>query len=137
MLELQLFSGNFRRRYGLNFAGLQRDRFQLLSPEAFATQLKYRGVVKDTVKRAEQGRVLVKILSPKRGILVARKYHVEVAFLVVSPVNQIKEQTCILPVKGTVTIRQLGRTRALRQESVFPERRAVEKRSRSSDALMK
>ena len=87
----------------LNFAGLQRDRFQLLSPEAFATQLKYRGVVKDTVKRAEQGRVLVKILSPKRGILVARKYHVEVAFLVVSPVNQIKEQTCILPVKGTVT----------------------------------
>ena len=51
----------FRFRQGFNglyLAGLQRDRFQLLSTKALAAQLKHRGIVKDAVQRTQQGRQL-------------------------------------------------------------------------------
>lgn len=78
---------------------------------------------------------------PEGRVLVAGEDHIETAFFVVAPVNQVKEQPGILLVKGTVAnlvnnqVRG-GRTRPLRQESVFPERLAAVNRSRSSDVLI-
>ena len=62
-----------QRLDGLDLAGLEGDRLQLLTSEALAAQLKDRGVVKDPVQRTEQGGVLIKILAPKGRILVAGK----------------------------------------------------------------
>ena len=93
------------RHYRLNrryLAGLQRNCLQLLSPETFTTQLKYSGIVKDAVQRTQQGSVFLKILAPESRVLVAGEDHIETAFFVVAPVNQVKEQSGILLVKGTV-----------------------------------
>ena len=92
-MALELF---FHFRRGLNgfyLAGLQGDRLQFLPTEAFAAQLEHRSIIKDAVQCAEQGGVLVEILAPQRRISVAGENHVEVAFLVVAAVNQIKEHT--------------------------------------------
>ena len=74
----------------------------MFSPEAFALNVEYRGVIKDPVQRTQQRIVFVEVATPLRRALVAGEYNVEVAFLVVSPVNQVKEQPCILLVKLTV-----------------------------------
>ena len=92
-MALKLF---FRFRQGFNglyLAGLQRDRFQLLSTKALAAQLKHRGIVKDAVQRTQQGRIFIEILTPQRRIFVAGEDHVVIAFLVVAAVNQVKEHT--------------------------------------------
>ena len=104
-------------------------------------QLKYSGIVKDAVQRTQQGSVFLEILAPEGRVLVAGEDHIETTFFVVAPVNQVKEQPRILLVEGTVANlvnnQTRGRTRPLRQESVFPERLAAVNRSRSSDALIK
>ena len=86
----------------LHSAGLQCDSFQLLSAEAFALNVEYRGIVKDPVQGTQQGVIFVEVGSPMRRMFVAGKYIIEVTFLVVSPVNQIKEQPGILLVELTV-----------------------------------
>src|SRR5699024_4604050 len=87
------------RRY---LACLQRNGLQFFSPETFTTQLKHSSIVKDAVQRTQQGSVFLKILAPESRVLVAGEDHIETAFFVVSPVNQVKEQPGILFVKGTV-----------------------------------
>ena len=57
----------------------------------------------NTVASSEQRCIFVKILTPERRIFVAGEDHVEIAFLVVAPVNQIKERPCIFLVKRTAT----------------------------------
>ena len=86
----------------LHSAGLQSNGFQLLSPEAFALNVEYRCIVKDPVQGTQQGVILIEVGSPVGRVLVTGEYNVEVAFFVVSPVNQIKEQTGILLVELTV-----------------------------------
>ena len=55
----------FRQRFnGLYLAGLQRDRFQLLSAKALTAQLEHRGIVKDAVQRTQQGGIFIEILTP-------------------------------------------------------------------------
>ena len=49
-------------------------------------------IVKDAVQRTQQGSVFLKILAPESRVLVAGEDHIETAFFVVSPVNQVKEQ---------------------------------------------
>lgn len=68
------------------------DAVQFLSPETFTTQLKHSSIVKDAVQRTQQGSVFLKILAPESRVLVAGEDHIETAFFVVSPVNQVKEQ---------------------------------------------
>ena len=92
-MALELFFHFRRRLNGFYLAGLQGDRLQFLPTEAFAAQLEHRSIIKDAVQCAEQGGVLVEILAPQRRIFVAGENHVEVAFLVVAAVNQIKEHT--------------------------------------------
>ena len=84
---------------GLYFASLQRDRFQLLSAETLAAQLKYGSLIKDAVKRAQKRRILIEIFAPESRVLVAGEDHIEMTFLVVTPVNQIKEQLRIFLVE--------------------------------------
>ena len=86
-MALKLF---FRFRQGFNglyLAGLQRDRFQLLSTKALTAQFEHCGIVKDAVQRTQQGGIFIEILAPQSGILVTGKDHIVVAFLVVAPVN--------------------------------------------------
>ena len=74
-------------------------------------------------------------------VLVAGKYNIEVAFLVVSPVNQVKEQPGILLVELTLTnlvnSKKDGQTRPLGMGTSFPARQAAVNLSRSSDIIMK
>lgn len=75
--------------------------------------LNYRGIIKDPVQGTEQGVVLIEIAAPVGRVLVAGEHNIEVAFLVVSPVNQIKEQPGVLFVELTVAHlvnNQAGRT---------------------------
>ena len=81
---------------------MQRNCFQLLASEALSTQLKYSGVVKDAVQRTQQSSVFLKIFAPEGWVLVASEDHIKTAFFVVTPVNQVKEQSGILLVKSTV-----------------------------------
>src|SRR5699024_11484249 len=83
-------------------ACLQRNGLQFLSPETFTTQLKHSSIVKDAVQRTQQGSVFLKILAPESWVLVAGEDHIETAFFVVSPVNQVEKQPGILFVIGTV-----------------------------------
>ena len=83
--------------------GLQCNGLQPLSSEAFALNVEYCGVVKDPVQSAQQRVILIEVGSLVGWMLVTGKYNIEVAFLVVSPVNQIKEQAGILLVELTVT----------------------------------
>lgn len=92
-MALELFFHFRRRLNGFYLDGLQGDRLQFLPTEAFAAQLEHRSIIKDAVQCAEQGGVLVEILAPQRRIFVAGENHVEVAFLVVAAVSQIKEHT--------------------------------------------
>ena len=69
-------------------AGLQSHSFQLLSSETLALNGEHCSIIKDPVQSTQQGIVLIEVASPVRGMLVAGKYNIEVAFLVVSPVNQ-------------------------------------------------
>ena len=87
----------------LHSAGLQRNGLQPLSPEAFALNIEYCGIVKDPVQGAQQGGVLIEVCSPVGRMLVASKNNIEVTFFVVPPVNQVKEQPGILFIKFTVT----------------------------------
>lgn len=96
------FGGYLARAYIFYPAGLQGNRFQLLSPETFTLNVEYSGIVKDTIQGAEQGIIFIEISSPQRWILVAGKDNVKVAFLVVAAVNQIKEQPGVLLVEFTV-----------------------------------
>ena len=99
--------------WSLHPAGLQGYGLQLLASEAFTLNVEYRGVIKYSVQRTQQGIVLIEVTSPVRGMLVAGKYNIEVAFLVVSPVNQIEEQPGILFIELTVphlVNNQTGRT---------------------------
>ena len=97
-LRYGLFGG-IRSLYS---AGLQSHRFQLLAPETLALNVEYRGIVKDPVQSAEQGVILIEITALVGRVLVAGEHNIEVAFLVVSPVNQIEEQPGILFVKFTM-----------------------------------
>ena len=92
----------YYRPSGCHLSGLQRNRLQLLSSEALTTQLEYGGVIKDAIQGAQKRGVFLEILPPQRWILIAGKDHVEAALFVVPPVNQVKEETGILLVKGTV-----------------------------------
>lgn len=87
------------RLNGLYFASLYRNCIQFLSAEALTTQLKYRSLIKDAVQRTQKRRVFIKVLTPESRILVAGEDHVEIAFLIVPAVNQIKEQPRILLVE--------------------------------------
>ena len=87
----------------LHSAGLQCDSLQLLSAEAFALNIEYRCVAKDPVQGAQQGVILIEVCSPMGRVLVTGEDNIEVAFFVVSPVNQVKEQPGILFVELTVT----------------------------------
>ena len=91
------------RLRSLHSAGLQRNGLQLLSPESFTLNVKYSRIVKDPVQGAQKRIVLVEVASPMRWMLVAGKDNVEVAFLVVPSVNEVKEQPGILLVELTVT----------------------------------
>ena len=91
------------RLRGLYSAGLQGQGFQALASVALALDIEYNGIVKDPVQSAQQRVILIEVGSPVGRMLVTGKYNVEVTFLVVSPVNQIKEQTGILLVELTVT----------------------------------
>lgn len=107
---------------GLHPAGLQGNGFQLFTPEAFALNVEYRGIIKDPVQGTQQGIVLIEVASPVRGVLVAGEYNIEVALLVVPPVNQIKEQAGILLAKFTVPYlvnNQTGRTHKAIQYGCF------------------
>lgn len=76
------------------------------------------------VQHTQQGSVLLKILAPDGWVLVAGEDHIKTVLFVVASINQVKEQLGILLVKGTMAnlvIRQEGRTRPLRQKSVFPK----------------
>ena len=58
-------SFHFRHRLnGFYLASLQGDRLQLLPAEALAAQLEHHSIIKDTVQCAEQGSILVEILTP-------------------------------------------------------------------------
>jgi len=70
---------------------LQGNGFQLLAPETLALNVEYRGIIKDPIQRTQQGIVLIEVASPVGGVLVAGEDDIEVALLVVPPVNQIKE----------------------------------------------
>ena len=76
-----------------------------------------------------------------RGVLVAGEHDVEVAFLVVSPVNQIKEQPGILLVE--LTVAHLINNRAGRPHQAIENGCFLSgspgggELSRSSDILMK
>ena len=81
------------------FASLYRNCIQFLPAETLAPQLEYRSFIKDTVKRTQKCRVLIKVLAPESRILVAGENHVKIAFLVVATVDQVKEQPRILFIK--------------------------------------
>ena len=87
------------RLNGLYFASLYRNCIQFLPAEALAPQLEYRSFIKDAVQRTQKRRVFIKVLTPESWILVAGEDHVEIAFLIVPAVNQIKEQPRILFIK--------------------------------------
>ena len=87
----------------LSSAGLQSNGLQPLFSEAFALNVEYCGIVKDPVQSAQQRVILVEVGSPVGRMLVTGEYDVEVAFFIVSPVNQIKEQPGILLVELTVS----------------------------------
>lgn len=74
----------------------------MLATEALSLNVEYRGIVKNPVQRAQQSIVLIEVAAPLRRILVAGKHEVEVTFLVVPTVNQVKEQPGILFVELTV-----------------------------------
>ena len=76
-------------------------RSQPLSPEAFALNVE-RCIIKDPVQGAQQGVILIEVGSPMGWVLVTGEDNVEVAFFVVSPVNQIEEQPSILLVELAV-----------------------------------
>ena len=80
------------RLNGLYFASLYRNCIQFLPAETLAPQLEYRSFIKDAVQRTQKCRVLIKVLTPESRILVAGENHVKIAFLVVTTVDQVKEQ---------------------------------------------
>ena len=137
-MALELFFHFRRRLNGFYLAGLQGDRLQFLPTEAFAAQLEHRSIIKDAVQCAEQGGVLVEILAPQRRIFVAGENHVEVAFLVVAAVNQIKEHTGTFLVELAVPNLINNKTAWTHQSvSALPLRLAARNLSRNSEALMK
>ena len=91
--------GGIRSLYS---AGLQCNGLQPFSSEAFTLNVEYCGIVKDPVQGAQQGVILIEVGSPVGRMLVTGKYNIEVAFFVVSPVNQVEEQPGILLVELTV-----------------------------------
>ena len=74
----------------------------MLSPEALAVDVKDGGSVKDPVECAQQGVLLVEVLPPQGRIPVAGEDDVVSPFLVVAPVNQVKEEPGVLLVELTV-----------------------------------
>lgn len=128
-LRCRLFGGI----RSLHPAGLQSYSFQFLPPETLTLNVEHRGIIEDPVQGAQQRIILIEVASPVGGVLVAGENDIEVAFLVVSPVNQIEEQPGILFIELT----QEGRTRPLSTEASLPARLAAVNLSRSSDILMK
>ena len=70
-----------------------------LPRKTLAPDVKDRSVVKYTVQGAQERVVLVEVLPPERGVLVAGKDQIKSPLLVVAAVNQVKEQTGVLLVK--------------------------------------
>ena len=64
--------------------------------------VEHHGVIKDSVQRTEQDVFLIEVFPPQRRAPVAGKDNVVDPFLVVAPVNQVKEQPGILFIKFTV-----------------------------------
>ena len=77
---------------GLYFASLYRNCIQFLPAETLAPQLEYRSFIKDAVQRTQKCRALIKVLTSESRIFVAGENHVKIAFLVVTTVDQVKEQ---------------------------------------------
>ena len=81
---------------------MQGKGFQLLAPETLALQVEYKRFIKDSVESTEQRIIFVEISAPVHRVFVAGKDDIVVSFFVVPPVNQIKEQPCVLFVEFTV-----------------------------------
>lgn len=88
---------------GLYFASLYRNCIQFLPAEALAPQLEYRSFIKDAVQRTQKCRALIKVLTSESRIFVAGENHVKIAFLVVTTVDQVKEQPRILFIEFAMT----------------------------------
>lgn len=65
--------------------------FPTFSPEAFSFYIEYRSIIKNSVDGTQEGIIHVEIVPPVRRMFVAGENNVGVAFLVVPPVNEIKE----------------------------------------------
>ena len=85
-----------------SFPCLQSISLQPLSPEALAVDVEHGGVIKDTVKGAEKRVLLIEILSPQGRTSVAGEDDIICPFLVVPPVDEVKEQPCVLLVELAV-----------------------------------
>lgn len=65
--------------------------------------IEHRGVIEDPVKGAKKGSFLVEIFSPQGRASIAGEDDVVGSLFVVAPVNQIKEQTCVLFIELTMS----------------------------------
>ena len=77
----------------------QGDRLKTAATEALALNCKDNRIIKDAVKSTQERIVLAEIFLPLCRVAVAGEDHVEIAFLIVPAVNQIKEQPRILLVE--------------------------------------
>ena len=85
-----------------SFTCLQSIGFQPLAPEALAVDIEHSGVIKDSVKGAEQRIFLIEVLSPQGRTSVAGEDDIICPFLVVPPVDEVEEQPSVLLVELTV-----------------------------------
>ena len=105
--------GSLSRLHALHAVGLQEYVVQLLSAEALAPNIEDRSIVKDAVKGAQEGIVLVECFSPAARALVAGKDNVVIALLVVPSVNKIEEEPGVLLVElamANLVNNEAGRT---------------------------
>lgn len=101
---------------------MQVNRVEFTASEALSLETEYHSVIKNPVQGTQKGIILIKVLSPHGGHLVAGKDDVVSAFLVVPAVNQIKEQPGVLLVKLTVSNfinNQAGLPDKVRNQRIF------------------
>ena len=73
----------------------------MLSSEALSQEIEDSSVIEDSVERTQQRVFFMEILTPERGIAVAREDDVVCALLVVASVNHVEEEPGVFFVEVT------------------------------------
>ena len=69
---------------------------------AVPIEVKNQRIIEDSVEGTKQCFFLGEILTPRNRLFVACKYNIRAALFVITAVNQVEEQSCVLCVKYTM-----------------------------------